>query len=222
MTQDGTDEIQAIFGSKAFSYAKPVSLLRELIRQSTSDEDTVLDFFAGSATTAQAVMELNSEDGGGRKYIMSSSTEVTSDQPDKNVCRDLTAKRLHLLNENDEKYKNLDTNFAYLRCREIEPLLIDDEVTSEVAWNILEAHHGLPLSSWERDAHCAIHQSDDLILALIDHWNAEVGVKINSLFEANRPLFLYAFEPGQITGLDKDASVEIRNVRNTLRRLFAA
>lgn len=222
MTQDGTDEIQAIFGTKAFSYAKPVSLLRELIRQSTGDEDTVLDFFAGSATTAQAVMELNSEDGGRRKYIMSSSTEVTSDQPDKNVCKDLTAKRLHLLNLNDEKYKNFNTNFAYLRCREIEPLLIDDEVTPEVAWSILEAHHGLPLSSWEGDSHYAIHESDDIILVLVDHWNADVEVKINSLLESSVPLFLYAFEPGQITNLDKGASVEIRNVRNTLRRLFAA
>jgi adenine-specific DNA-methyltransferase len=77
--------IKSVYGEKAFNYAKPVSLIRELVRQSTGPDDLVLDFFAGSATTAQAVMELNAEDGGSRRFIMVSSTEATEDDPDKNL-----------------------------------------------------------------------------------------------------------------------------------------
>ena len=69
MNQEGTREINKIFGDQAFNYPKPPSLIRELVRQSTLRNDLVLDFFAGSATTAQAVMELNAEDDGDRPNV---------------------------------------------------------------------------------------------------------------------------------------------------------
>ncbi len=68
---EGTREIKALFDDKVFVYAKPVSLLKALIEQGTSaDGDVVLDFFAGSCTTAQAVLELNRQDGRARQFIM--------------------------------------------------------------------------------------------------------------------------------------------------------
>ncbi|MEP4957720.1 MAG: site-specific DNA-methyltransferase, partial [Roseobacter sp.] len=100
---EGTGEIQSVFGFKAFPNPKPVALIRELVRQCVSADDTVVDFFAGSATTAQAVMELNAEDGGDRRFIMVSSTEATEDEPDKNICRDVTAERVRRLNASDDK-----------------------------------------------------------------------------------------------------------------------
>jgi adenine-specific DNA-methyltransferase len=67
----GTREIRSLFGAKVFPYAKPVSLIKALIEQATSPaDDIVLDFFAGSCTTAQAVLELNRQDGGSRQFIM--------------------------------------------------------------------------------------------------------------------------------------------------------
>lgn len=111
-TTEGTREVRALFGESAFDYPKPVSLIRELVRQSTGPEDLVLDFFAGSATTAQAAMELNAEDGGSRRFIMVSSSEATEDEPDKNICRDVTAERIRLLNRSDDKkYRNLTAGF---------------------------------------------------------------------------------------------------------------
>lgn len=59
-----------IFNASVFDYSKPVSLLKTLASYSTKDNDLVLDFFSGSATTAHAVMQLNAEDGGHRKFIM--------------------------------------------------------------------------------------------------------------------------------------------------------
>lgn len=69
MSQDGTKEMTDLFDSKVFSYPKPVALLKYLIKIVSNSQDTILDFFAGSATTAHAVMQLNKEDGGHRKYI---------------------------------------------------------------------------------------------------------------------------------------------------------
>ena len=219
---EGAKVIKDVFGEKAFNYAKPVSLIRELMRQSTSPGDLVLDFFAGSATTAQAVMELNAEDGGDRRFIMVSSTEATGDEPDKNICRDVTAERVRRLNANTDKYEELSAGFAYLRCREINPLEMDDALTPETAWSILEAHHGLPLTVWPEGESFALHEGEEVTLALIDYWSEAAAKALSRVFDAGRPVFLYAFAPGQVTGIDPSANVEVRSIRETLQRLFAA
>ncbi len=70
-SEDGSKEIENLMGSNAvFSYPKPTSLIKHLLQISTSSNDLILDFFAGSGTTAQAVMELNKKDGGNRKFIL--------------------------------------------------------------------------------------------------------------------------------------------------------
>ena len=70
-TGTGTDLVKNIFGIKVFDYPKPVELLvRFILMANVVDNCIVLDFFAGSATTAHAVMQLNAEDGGNRKFIM--------------------------------------------------------------------------------------------------------------------------------------------------------
>ncbi len=67
---NGTGQIKAIFGEKIFSNPKPVDLIRDLISISTCKDSIVLDSFGGSATTAHAVLALNKEDGGNRKFIL--------------------------------------------------------------------------------------------------------------------------------------------------------
>lgn len=69
-TTEGTREIQSLFGEKVMQFPKPVSLIQMMVKQCTTDRDLVLDFFAGSATTAQAVMQLNREDAGRRSVIL--------------------------------------------------------------------------------------------------------------------------------------------------------
>lgn len=219
---EGAKVIKDVFGEKAFNYAKPVSLIRELVRQATGPDDVVLDFFAGSATTAQAVMELNAEDQGTRKFIMVSSTEATADEPDKNICRDVTAQRIRLLNANDEKYQDLTAGFAYLRCAEIDPLALDDELTAAAAWAILEGHHGLPLTVWQAGDTLGVHEGEDTALILVDRWSDKALEAVLPVISRSPNCFLYAFEPGQIAGLPEKANVEVRDVRATLKRLFAA
>jgi len=68
--EEGTRLLKNIFGDVIFSYAKPVSLIHSLIGQFTKDNDIVIDSFAGSGTTAHAVLNLNKQDGGNRKFIL--------------------------------------------------------------------------------------------------------------------------------------------------------
>jgi adenine-specific DNA-methyltransferase len=116
---EGTEAIQEIFGSKVFQYPKPPQLIRELLGQATNQSDIVLDFFAGSGTTGQAVLELNSEDGGNRKFILCSSTEVTDKEPEKNLCRDVCAERMRRVIAGSAELS--DNRFAYLQLDKIAP-----------------------------------------------------------------------------------------------------
>ena len=71
LKSDGGIEVEKLFEGKSyFSYPKPTSLAKLLIKSvKNGQDDIILDFFAGSGTTAHAVMDLNKEDGGNRKYI---------------------------------------------------------------------------------------------------------------------------------------------------------
>jgi len=71
MNEDATNEIRDLFGQgKLFTHPKPSKIISNLIKISTGKDDIVIDFFAGSATTAHATMQLNAEDGGTRHFIM--------------------------------------------------------------------------------------------------------------------------------------------------------
>jgi len=69
-TTDGTREVTELMGYKAFDFPKPIALIKMLSEQVVSDDDIVLDYFAGSCTTADAILQLNSEDSGRRRFIM--------------------------------------------------------------------------------------------------------------------------------------------------------
>lgn len=69
-TRDGTADIDSLFETRIFNFPKPVELIRSIIEQATFDNDIVLDFFAGSGTTAHATMLQNAADGSARRFIM--------------------------------------------------------------------------------------------------------------------------------------------------------
>ncbi|MGV8934489.1 MAG: site-specific DNA-methyltransferase [Gallionellaceae bacterium] len=77
MSETGNSEMVDMFGFKAFSFPKPTALIKYFIGLNTSKECVILDFFAGSGTTAHAVMQLNAEDGGNRQFICVQLPEAT-------------------------------------------------------------------------------------------------------------------------------------------------
>ncbi|SHK00752.1 adenine-specific DNA-methyltransferase [Desulforamulus aeronauticus DSM 10349] len=90
--EEASKELERLFGFKVFDYPKPVSLVKYLLNFNVGQHDVVLDFFSGSATTAQAVLQLNAEDGGNRRFIMAQLPEpcaLTSEAVKvgyKNIC----------------------------------------------------------------------------------------------------------------------------------------
>lgn len=91
-TRNGTKELNNIFGNKYFDFPKPEDLIKTFMLQVTDDDSTILDFFSGSATTAHAVMQLNAEDGGNRRFICVQLPEPTQEDSEafkagyKNIC----------------------------------------------------------------------------------------------------------------------------------------
>ncbi|MDO5295322.1 MAG: site-specific DNA-methyltransferase [bacterium] len=82
-TERATSELIELFGGrKVFDFSKPLSLIAFLVQQATTPGDIVLDFFAGSATTAHAVMQVNTEDGGQRRFIMVQQPEPCDEASD--------------------------------------------------------------------------------------------------------------------------------------------
>lgn len=93
MNEDATKELSELFGvTKLFTHPKPSKLLYHLCKICTDNNDCILDFFSGSATTAHAVMQLNAEDGGRRKFIMVQLPEPCDEKSEaykagyKNIC----------------------------------------------------------------------------------------------------------------------------------------
>lgn len=160
-TDEARKEIQSIFGTQtAFDTPKPVRLIERVLRIATRPDDTVLDFFAGSGTTAQAVARLNAEDGGTRRFILVSSTEATVEQPEKNLCREVCAERVRRVlggytNGRGQAVAGLGGGFAYLRARRIPRHRLAQKLDHAEVWNALQLLHGRALSPWPRGGFAA-------------------------------------------------------------------
>ena len=128
MSQDGTKEITGLFDGKIFSFPKPSSLIRFFSKIINSTDALVLDFFSGSATTAHAVMQLNAEDGGNRRFIMVQLPELTDEKSEaykagyKNIC-EIGKERIRRAGKKIKEAaglqgQNLDTGFRVLKLDE--------------------------------------------------------------------------------------------------------
>lgn len=116
--------IDIMFGSRVFEFPKSMDLLKQIIILCTNREDIVLDFFSGSATTAHAVMQLNAEDGGKRKFIMVQLPEITDGKSEahkvgyKNIC-EIGKERIRRagikIKEENPDAKDLDIGFRVLK-----------------------------------------------------------------------------------------------------------
>ena len=135
-TEQAGDDLDAMFGGRTiFDYPKPVSLIRYLANFDTSKDSIILDFFSGSATTAHAVMQLNAENSGNRKFIMVQWPEETDEKSEaykagyKNIC-EIGKERIRRagkkIKEEHPEAKDLDIGFRVFKC--------DDSNYKEVAF----------------------------------------------------------------------------------------
>ncbi|MEE0810264.1 site-specific DNA-methyltransferase [Blautia sp.] len=190
MNQAATVEVKKLFGNDVFSYPKPVSFIQKLVKYGTEEDSIVLDFFSGSATTAQAVMEQNAADGGKRKFIMVQLQEpVDNPKAGYETLCDIGRDRIRLSAESidktiDDGYRTLvldDTNMneVYYRPAEysqnllamLESNIKSDRTDLDILFGCL-LEWGLPLSlpySSEKIEGCVVHNyNNGELLACFD------------------------------------------------------
>lgn len=111
VNSQGTKELLSL--NLNFSFAKPVGLIKYLIQLTKLPKDiTIMDFFSGSGTTAQAVMELNAEDGGNRKYILVQLPEKIYDVEQDNIC-ELAQERIRRAGKSIEESSNAKIDYGF-------------------------------------------------------------------------------------------------------------
>ena len=152
-TDEARKEIQDVFGTQtAFDTPKPVRLIERILQIGAPEKDAlVIDFFAGSGTTGHAVLKMNQADGGNRRFILASSTEATTDQPEKNICRDVCAARLRKVIEGYTSGKTgevcgIPGSFAYLRAKHVATHRLEEQLSDAMAWSFIQMQHGHPIT----------------------------------------------------------------------------
>lgn len=146
-TSTGADQAKKIFNvTNKFSNPKPSTLIDFLIKFSPNKDATILDFFAGSGTTGQAVMELNKQDGGNRRFILCTNNE-------NNICEEVTYQRLKTVitgkrADGSEYSKGIPANLKYFKTdfvdKDSEEL--SDELLEHIA-EMIELEHGIKVDN---------------------------------------------------------------------------
>ncbi len=165
-TGDATKQLTEVFGTKdLFQNPKPVELIQFLIKHCNCS--IVLDFFAGSGTTGHAVMKLNAEDGGKRKFILCTNNE-------NNICRDVTYERIKRVIAKED-YK------ASLKYYKVDFVPISEQLYYEYADKLLlhikelvELENGLDFAGNNKVAICL---TDDELKTFADSINGETAYK---------------------------------------------
>ncbi len=214
-TEEGSKELKEVMGDKAFPYPKPPSLLKGLLAQATRQDDIVLDFFAGSGTTGQVVMELNAEDGGRRRFILCSSTEANDKEPAKNLCRDVCAERIRRVmqgyGDKDAHSLAQGGEFAYLQLDKLDAADVALDATADHATTLLTMRHAAAAPvKHQSGAVRLIAKGADWLMALCPTVNAQVLDELCGLPDRHQVarLVVYAPRPKALAALLAERGIE--------------
>lgn len=170
----GSKELRRIIGEQnVFDNPKPIDLIQRCIKIADKENSIVLDFFAGSGTTAQAVLALNKEDGGQRRFILCTNNENS-------ICEDVTYPRVKTvitgIRPDGGKYSDgIPANLKYYRTGFVSK---NEEFLSDVLLNhiaeMIQLEHGIKLDGKQY----IMVMSDEEADKLAAHWNEYPEVKV--------------------------------------------
>ncbi|WP_308028898.1 site-specific DNA-methyltransferase [Neisseria lactamica] len=125
--QRGSLEVENLFKQRLFDFPKPTLLIKNLLNIGSSSDDLILDFFSGSGTTAHAVMQLNAEDGGSRRFICVQLPEETDEKSEArkagfNTIAEIAKERIRRagrqISDGLQSGQNVDTGFKVFKLAE--------------------------------------------------------------------------------------------------------
>lgn len=231
-TSEGTALVSKMLGNKDFPYPKPLSLLKGLIGQVTEPDrgHIVLDFFAGTGTAGHAVMALNDEDEGDRRFILVSSSEASEQAPSRNIARQVTRQRLGAAIDGYayqgkgkiERVAGIAGEFAYLRAERIPMERISLNLAHEQVWVALQLMHGEGLSPYVSGSAFQVLSSDDraslIYLSVVE---GDVLLTLRGWLEKNPArAVVYSWAPGAVSQGLGDLDIVIEKVPDAITSKF--
>lgn len=217
-SQDATKSLKELFDNHDyFDYPKPVDLIKRCLQLYSKNNSIILDFFSGSATTAHAVMKLNSEDGGNRKFIMVQLLEKTDEKSEaykagyKNIC-EIGKERIRragkkIKEEAGLQAQNLDTGFRVLKL---------DSSNMEDVYYTPEAFDAskLFIDNVKED-----RTSEDLLFQVMLNLGVELSAKIESKKVAGKDVY-FVDDNYLIACFDKDVNEAVITEIATMKPVY--
>ncbi|MBS5733254.1 MAG: site-specific DNA-methyltransferase [Clostridiales bacterium] len=199
----GTKELRGLMGMETLKFPKPLSLIKTVISQATNtnDNDIILDFFSGSATTAHAVMQLNAEDGGNRRFIMVQLPELCDEKSEafkagyKNIC-EIGKERIRragakILADTEEKNKQIKIGEEEKPLPDVGFKVFKLDTSNIKEWD------STPVS--EEDYRIVLDRMNDMIDS-IKNYRTDMDVVYEIMLKMGVPL-TYPVQPIEIDGV---------------------
>ncbi|HUH19381.1 site-specific DNA-methyltransferase [Albibacterium sp.] len=187
--QSGTQEVKAIFGSAVMSFPKSKELLIDVCNMGSSNQEIVLDFYSGSATTAHAVMQLNTNDNGNRKFIMVQLPETTDFKSEafkagyNNIC-EIGKERIRRAASKIKEETGADIDYGFRVFR------LDESNMQDVYYkpqDYQQANLDLFADNVKPD-----RTADDLLIQVMLDWGLPLSLKIEQAFISGKKVFKVA------------------------------
>ncbi len=213
-TRKGTEELEKILGKKTFPYPKPTALIKRLIESSCPEGGIVLDFFAGTGTTGQAVLELNKEDGFDRRFILCTNNE-------NNICNESTFPRLKTVitgyREDGSKYSDgLEGTLKYYKTEFVENNVTKDQLFYDMT------EECIPMLCIKEDTFDEIEKNDEYVIytnkekdkytcVYFDSMNRKYDEFMNKLKDIQARKIIYIFTLGNM--IEDQELDEVKNYK---------
>ena len=219
-TNTATKEIHALLDGHWFDFPKPSILIKDFLQQTTFSDSIILDFFSGSATTAHAVMQLNAEDGGNRKFIMVQLPELTDEKSEaykagyKTIC-EIGKERIRragrkIKEDSPLTTQDLDTGFRVLK--------LDSSNMKEVYYTPAKIVQGELFE--QVDNVKSDRTAEDLLFQVMLELGATLDSKIETEVVAGKTIYNVA-DGYLVACFDKDVTDEVVTTIAKMHPLYA-
>lgn len=231
-TDEASKSLDLLMGGKVFDFPKPIGLIKKAIKMGMKEDDFILDFYSGSGTTANSIMQLNADDGSKRKYILVQIPEITIDKSEalkagyKNIC-EIGKERIRraALKIKEEKLQKATKDGMFAEFKDSQDYgfrayRLSDSNMQDVFYKPQDyKQSSLDLFS---DNVKADRTSDDLLAQVMLDWGLPLSLKIETKEIRGKQVFMVAanslfacFDKG----IDEDFAKELAS-ENPLRVVF--